>query len=108
MYGYYFYNILPMLAQALVMVETKSIRGRVQSWTIFLILDEVSNIERVKSKHRPIFLIYTSEHLLDIWMLLLSYIADANTGTCHYRDEINLRSSSILDHFPNIRRSNSC
>jgi len=40
-HGYYFCNILLMLAQALVKVEMKSIRRRVPSWTIFLILDEV-------------------------------------------------------------------
>jgi len=66
------------------------------------------NIEQIKSKYRPIFLIYTSEHLLDIWMLLLSYIANVSGGICHYRDEIRSksRSSSILDHFPNIGRRN--
>ena len=41
-HGYYFCNILLMLAQALVMVEMKLIRGRVPSWTIFLILVEVT------------------------------------------------------------------
>jgi len=58
----------------------------------------------VRSKHRPIFLSYTSEHLLYIWILLLIYIDDASAGFCHGRDEMWLRSSSILDHFPNVGR----
>jgi len=66
------------------------------------------NIEQIKSKYRPIFLIYTSEHLLYVWILLLRYIDDAMICTCHCRDEIRprSRSSSILDHFPNVGRSN--
>jgi hypothetical protein len=36
----------------------------------------------------------------------LQYIADASIGTCHGRDEIKFRSNSILDHFPDIGRSN--
>ena len=78
-----------MLTQVLVIVETKSISGQVPSWTIFLIFDEVSNIERIQSKHEPIHHSYTSEHLLYVWILLLPYIDDANTGTCHCQDEIN-------------------
>ena len=56
------------------------------------------------SFHEPI----TSEHILYIRILLLPHIADASTGTCDCRDEIHSRSrsSSILDHFPGIRRSN--
>ena len=52
------------------------------------------------------FLSYTSEHLLYTWIILLQYIVGASTGTSHHRDEINSRSSSILDHFPDIGRSN--
>ena len=36
----------------------------------------------------------------------MSYIADASVGVCHRRDEIKSRSSSILDHFPNVGRIN--
>ena len=61
-----------------------------------------SNVERIQSKHGPIFLSYTSEHLLYTWIILLQYIVGASTGTSHHRDEINSRSSSILDHFPDI------
>jgi len=67
-----------------------------------------SNIERMQSKYRCISLIYKSEHLLYTWILLLKCIVDAMICTCRGRDEIRpwSRSSSILDHFPNIRRSN--
>jgi hypothetical protein len=64
------------------------------------------SIEQIKSKYRPIFLIYTSEHLLYVWILLFRYIDDAMICTCHCRDEMRSRSSSILDHFPNVGRSN--
>ena len=63
----------------------------------------LSNIEQIQSKHRCIFLIYTSEHLFYIWILLLQHIDDATIGTC--RDEMKSRSSSILDHFPDIGRT---
>ena len=43
----------------------------------------------------------------DILILLWRYIDDASTDIRHGRDEIWSRSSSILDHFPNIRRSNT-
>ena len=46
------------------------------------------SIEQIKSKYRPIFLIYTSEHLLYVWILLLRYIDDAMICTCHCRDDI--------------------
>jgi len=100
-----------MLTQVLAIVETKiNSRSRSRSSSILDHFPDIrwSSIEQFQSKHRPIFLSYTSEHLLYIWILLLRYIADANTGTCHCRDEINSRSSSILDHFPDIWRSNSC
>ena len=96
-----------MLTPVLAIVETKiNSRSRSRSSSILDHFPDIGrrNIEQIQSKYRHIFLIYTLDHLLYILMLLLPYIADANTGTCHYLDEINLRSSSILDHFPNIRR----
>jgi hypothetical protein len=71
-YGYYFCNILLMLAQALVMVETKLIRGRgrVPSWTIFPVLNEIlithSDSDR---KDRHAFFQYTSISLCSICVL---------------------------------------
>jgi hypothetical protein len=47
---------------------------------------------------RSLFLTYTSEHLLYVWILLLRHIADASTGTCHCRDKIWSYSLSILQN----------
>ena len=66
----------------------------------------LSNIEQNQSKHRPVLLIYTSEHLLYVWILLLQHIDDATIVTRHCRDEMKSRSSSILDHFPDVGLSN--
>jgi len=55
-----------------------------------------------------IFLTYTSEHLLYVWILLLRHIDDATIGFRLCQDEIQSSSSSILDHFPNIGQSNTC
>ena len=67
-----------------------------------------SNVEWIQSKRKCASLTYTSEHSLYICILLLQYSGNASVGICHYRDKIRprLRLSSILDHFPNIRRSN--
>jgi hypothetical protein len=96
-----------MLAQALVICRDE-ITSRSKSSSILDHFPDIgqSNVERFQSKHRCIFLAYTSEHLLYTWILLLQHIADASIGTCHGRDEIKFRSSSILDHFPDIVRSN--
>jgi hypothetical protein len=52
----------------------------------------------IRSKYRSTILIYTSGHLFSICLLLLRHIDDARICICPGRDEI--RSSSILDHFP--------
>ena len=49
----------------------------------------LSNIEQIQSKHRRVILIYTSEHLLYVWILLLQHIDDATIGTRHCRDEMS-------------------
>jgi hypothetical protein len=86
------------------------IRSRPRSSSILYHFPDIgrSNVERIPWKQRPIFLIYASERLLYVCILLLQYIDDASTRTCHFRDEIRSRSSSILDHFPNVGRCDTC
>ena len=53
-HAYYFCKILPMLAEAFVLVEEKYGRGQgqeVPSWTIFLIMEEIIQSESDRSIH---------------------------------------------------------